>query len=88
MDPDWAASSTFEKTGRCSPFNTAVGVQHLGVPVSFIGKFGVDQFGVPLSLEHNAELCIVPTYEFRESSLKLLDLSSRAQKLRCPRAGF
>ena len=38
-------SRTFEKWAGGSPFNIAIGVQRLGVPVAFVGKFGVDQFG-------------------------------------------
>src|SRR6202023_3818444 len=42
------ASKTFEKRVGGSPFNIAVGVRRLGVPVSFVGKFGDDQFGEAL----------------------------------------
>src|SRR6266436_2017080 len=42
------ASKTFEKRIGGSPFNIAVGVRRLGVPVSFVGKFGDDQFGEAL----------------------------------------
>jgi fructokinase len=38
-------SRTFQKRVGGSPFNIAVGVRRLGVPVSFIGKIGVDRFG-------------------------------------------
>jgi len=41
-------SKTFEKRIGGSPFNIAVGVRRLGVPVSFVGKFGDDQFGEAL----------------------------------------
>ena len=41
-------STTFEKRAGGSPFNIAVGIRRLGVPVSFVGKFGVDQFGEAL----------------------------------------
>jgi fructokinase len=40
-----AGTSTFEKRPGGSPFNIAVGIARLGVPVSFVGKFGNDQFG-------------------------------------------
>jgi len=38
-------SIRFEKRVGGSPFNIAVGVRRLGVPVSYIGKIGVDEFG-------------------------------------------
>jgi fructokinase len=38
-------STGFEKRAGGSPFNIAVGVRRLGVPVSYVGKLGVDQFG-------------------------------------------
>ena len=38
-------SRTFQKRVGGSPFNIAVGVRRLGVPVSFIGKIGADRFG-------------------------------------------
>src|SRR6516165_1668223 len=38
-------SRTFQKRVGGSPFNIAVGVRRLGVPVSFLGKIGVDRFG-------------------------------------------
>jgi fructokinase len=38
-------SRTFQKRVGGSPFNIAVGVRRLGVPVSFVGKIGVDRFG-------------------------------------------
>jgi fructokinase len=41
-------SRNFEKRAGGSPFNIAVGVRRLGVPVAFVGKFGVDQFGEAL----------------------------------------
>jgi fructokinase len=41
-------SRNFEKRPGGSPFNIAVGIQRLGVPVAFVGKFGVDQFGEAL----------------------------------------
>jgi fructokinase len=41
-------STTFEKRAGGSPFNIAVGIRRLGVPVSFVGKFGVDEFGEAL----------------------------------------
>ena len=40
-----AGSRTFQKRVGGSPFNIAVGVRRLGVPVSFLGKIGVDPFG-------------------------------------------
>jgi fructokinase len=42
------ATKSFEKRPGGSPFNIAVGVIRLGVPVSFVGKFGDDQFGQAL----------------------------------------
>src|SRR5215471_19442465 len=41
-------STTFQKRPGGSPFNIAVGIGRLGVPVSFVGKVGVDQFGEAL----------------------------------------
>lgn len=41
-------STTFEKRPGGSPFNIAVGVQRLGTPAAFLGKFGTDQFGEAL----------------------------------------
>jgi fructokinase len=38
-------STGFHKRAGGSPFNIAVGVQRLGVPVSFLGKVGADEFG-------------------------------------------
>jgi fructokinase len=38
----------FEKRAGGSPFNIAVGVRRLGIPVSFVGKIGDDQFGEAL----------------------------------------
>jgi fructokinase len=38
-------SIRFEKRAGGSPFNIAVGVRRLGVPVSYVGKIGVDEFG-------------------------------------------
>jgi fructokinase len=41
-------TKTFEKRAGGSPFNIAVGVRRLGIPVAFVGKFGEDQFGEAL----------------------------------------
>ena len=40
-----AGTKAFEKRVGGSPFNIAVGVRRLGTPVTFVGKFGDDQFG-------------------------------------------
>lgn len=40
-----AGTKAFEKRAGGSPFNIAVGVRRLGTPVTFVGKFGDDQFG-------------------------------------------
>jgi sugar/nucleoside kinase (ribokinase family) len=42
------SSRNFEKRPGGSPFNIVVGIQRLGIPVAFVGKFGVDQFGEAL----------------------------------------
>ena len=41
-------TTTFQKRPGGSPFNIAVGIGRLGVPVSFVGKIGEDQFGQAL----------------------------------------
>ncbi|MBV9671784.1 MAG: carbohydrate kinase [Verrucomicrobia bacterium] len=38
-------TKTFGKRAGGSPFNIAVGIQRLGVPVSYVAKFGSDEFG-------------------------------------------
>jgi len=40
-----AGTKAFEKRVGGSPFNIAIGVRRLGTPVTFVGKFGDDQFG-------------------------------------------
>ncbi|HEY0790658.1 MAG TPA: carbohydrate kinase [Chthoniobacterales bacterium] len=41
-------TTNFEKRPGGSPFNIAVGIQRLGTPTAFLGKFGTDQFGEAL----------------------------------------
>lgn len=41
-------TTTFQKRPGGSPFNIAVGISRLGIPVSFVGKIGQDQFGQAL----------------------------------------
>jgi fructokinase len=63
------ASKTFETRIGGSPFNIAVGVRRLGVPVSFVGKFGVDQFGEAL-VEFLKNESIDVTHIVREEGTK------------------
>jgi len=62
-------SKTFEKRIGGSPFNIAVGVRRLGVPVAFVGKFGDDQFGEAL-VEFLKNESIDVTHIVREEGTK------------------
>jgi fructokinase len=62
-------SKTFQKRVGGSPFNIAVGVRRLGVPVSFLGKIGVDRFGEALIDFLKAESIDV-THVIREQGTK------------------
>jgi fructokinase len=62
-------SKTFQKRVGGSPFNIAVGVRRLGVPVSFLGKIGVDRFGDALIDFLKAESIDV-THVVREQGTK------------------
>ncbi|HZC36329.1 MAG TPA: PfkB family carbohydrate kinase, partial [Chthoniobacterales bacterium] len=62
-------SKTFEKRVGGSPFNIAVGARRLGVPVSFVGKIGTDQFGDALVDFLKAESIDV-THVIREQATK------------------
>jgi fructokinase len=64
-----AGSRTFQKRVGGSPFNIAVGVRRLGVPVSFVGKLGVDRFGDALVDFLKAE-AIDLTHVIRETGTK------------------
>src|ERR1700736_3629970 len=65
------ASKTFEKRVGGSPFNIAVGVRRLGVPVSFVGKFGDDQFGEAL-VEFLKNESLDVTHVVREEGTKTM----------------
>jgi fructokinase len=62
-------SRTFQKRVGGSPFNIAVGVRRLGMPVSFVGKIGVDRFGDALVDFLKAESIDV-SHVVREESTK------------------
>jgi len=62
-------SRTFQKRVGGSPFNIAVGVRRLGVPVSFLGKIGVDRFGDGL-IEFLKTESIDVTHVVREEGTK------------------
>jgi fructokinase len=64
-----SGSRTFQKRVGGSPFNIAVGVRRLGVPVSFVGKIGVDRFGDALVDFFRAETIDV-THVVREQGTK------------------
>jgi fructokinase len=64
-------SRTFQKRVGGSPFNIAVGVRRLGVPVSFLGKIGVDRFGDALVDFLKAESIDV-THVVREQGTKTI----------------
>jgi sugar/nucleoside kinase (ribokinase family) len=62
-------SISFEKRAGGSPFNIAVGIRRLGVPVSYIGKFGMDEFGDALMVFLSNEFVDV-TNVIREQGTK------------------
>ena len=64
-------SRTFQKRVGGSPFNIAVGVRRLGIPVSFVGKIGVDRFGDALVDFLIAESIDV-THVVREPGMKTI----------------
>src|SRR6266404_8696906 len=64
-----AGTKAFEKRVGGSPFNIAVGVRRLGTPVTFVGKFGDDQFGEAL-VEFLKNESIDVTHIVREEGTK------------------
>ena len=62
-------SVSFEKRAGGSPFNIAVGIRRLGVPVAYIGKFGTDEFGDALMVFLSNEFIDV-THIVREQGTK------------------
>ena len=64
-------SRTFQKRVGGSPFNIAVGVRRLAVPVSFVGKIGADRFGDALVAFLKAESIDV-THVVREPGTKTI----------------
>jgi fructokinase len=62
-------TTLFEKKPGGAPFNISVGLHRLGVPMEFLAKIGMDEFGSAL-LEYLKSLGISTSYVIREQGTK------------------
>ena len=62
-------TTLFEKKPGGAPFNISVGLHRLGVPMEFLAKIGMDEFGNAL-LEYLKSLGISTSYVIREHGTK------------------
>ncbi|MCL1940882.1 MAG: carbohydrate kinase, partial [Synergistaceae bacterium] len=77
-----AGSTLFEKRAGGSPFNTAVGIARLGLPVALLAKVGTDEFGTALHnlmLAENLDPRFIVVGEGNNTTLAMAGLSKTGE---------